>query len=194
METEKTMLFKKNFENNIEHERFTQDGNPTTLIPEIRTVPQPQEKSIKDVDQKNISRALSIVLANTYILYLKTQNFHWNVTGSNFLTLHTLFMNQYNDLALANDILAERIRALNQPAPGSFLEFTEIATIKEEKGVQKAEKMIETLHADQIILIQSIRNIIPIAENCLDFTTVDLLTQRLQVHEKNAWMLSSFLK
>jgi starvation-inducible DNA-binding protein len=154
----------------------------------------PQATGIAEVDRKKISELLAILLADTYVLYLKTQNYHWNVTGPNFLTLHTMFMLQYNDLALAVDLIAERIRALGEPAPGSFLEFYELANVKEERGVQNAERMITVLNTDQEVLIKTIRGLMPMAEKSHDFTTVDLLTQRLQVHEKNAWMLSSFLK
>jgi starvation-inducible DNA-binding protein len=115
------------------------------------------------------------------------------VTGPHFLSLHTLFMNQYSELALAIDVVAERIRMLGQPTPATFLEFSELTSIKEQPGALSAEKMIATLCDDQEILMRTIRKVNPSAEKCNDFTTVDLLTQRLQAHEKNSWMLRSFI-
>lgn len=192
-------------EKSIGDERFTQDGNPTSRPLEAVATPKPKGKltkelgidrrqhGIADTDKKAIASLLAPFLADNYVLYLKTQNYHWNVTGPNFLTLHTMFMNQYMDLALAIDLIAERIRALGHAAPGTFLEYSELASVKEQSGVPAAEQMVKTLNADQETLIQNIRNLMPMAERCLDFTTADLLTQRLQVHEKNAWMLRSTL-
>jgi starvation-inducible DNA-binding protein len=188
-----------------EDERFTQEGNPTASVVErLTSVPGQERRGVpKDVKLKEsgisegsrleVSEALEKVLADTYVLYLKTQNYHWNVTGPNFLTLHTLFMTQYTDLALAADLIAERIRALGQPTPGTFSEFLEVAAVKEERGVPSAEKMTSNLVRDQELLMGGIRASMPLAEQAQDFTTVDMLTQRLQVHEKNAWMLRSFL-
>ncbi len=192
------------FEKNNNDERYSMDGNPTLSSAERTTSFLSQDKlgkirntvstdaGITDTDRKKVIQGLSNILADSYVLYLKTQNYHWNVTGPHFLSLHTMFMNQYIELALAVDLIAERIRMLGQPAPATFLEFSELTIIKEQRGVQSAEKMIATLYDDQQSIILTIHNANSCAEKCRDFTTVDLLTQRLQVHEKNSWMLRSF--
>ncbi len=138
--------------------------------------------------------ALTAMLADTYTLYLKTQNFHWNVTGPMFTTLHTLFETQYTDLAAAVDELAERVRALNSPVPGSFTEFRKVAKVQESVGRVTAREMIEQLVADQGHVSDAARKVIEAAESEDDTGSADLATRRLQQHEKNAWMLRSHLE
>ena len=140
-------------------------------------------------DRKEIADGLARLLADTYTLYLKTHNFHWNVTGPMFNTLHLMFEQQYNELALAVDLIAERIRALGHPAPGSYSAYGRLSTVKEADGVPGADEMIRTLAEDQEAVARTARAVFPIAEKANDQPTADLLTQRLQVHEKTAWML-----
>ena len=149
---------------------------------------------INDKDRKAIADGLSRLLADTYTLYLKTHNFHWNVTGPMFQTLHLMFETQYNELALAVDLVAERIRALGYPAPGTYSEYAKLSSIKETAGVPKAEKMIELLVDGQEAVVRTARSIFPLVEKVNDEPTADLLTQRMQVHEKTAWMLRSLLE
>jgi len=143
--------------------------------------------------RQEIGAGLSRLLSDTYILYLKTHNFHWNVTGPLFNTLHLMFEAQYNELALAVDLIAERIRALGVPAPGSFAQFTKLTSIPEETGVPAADEMIRQLLKDQETVVRTARTIFPTVEKASDQPTADLLTQRMQVHEKTAWMLRSLL-
>ena len=145
-------------------------------------------------DQKKVVQALTHLLADSYTLYLKSHNFHWNVTGPMFTTLHTLFETQYTDLALAVDEIAERIRALGAPVPGSFTEFGKLATVKESVGPVTAKDMIKILVADQATVAASARKVIEAAEPGADFASADLGTRRMDVHEKNAWMLRSHLE
>lgn len=144
--------------------------------------------------RKQIVEGVSLVLGNTYTLYLKTHNFHWNVTGPMFQTLHLMFEQEYNELATAVDLVAERIRALNAPAPGSYSAFIKLTSIAEETGVPKAEDMIRQLVDGHETVIRVARSVFPVAENAGDQVTLDLLTQRMQVHEKTAWMLRSLLE
>ncbi len=146
---------------------------------------------IKDKDRKAIAEGLSRLLADTYTLYLKTHNFHWNVTGPMFQTLHLMFETQYNELALAVDMIAERIRALGYPAPGTYSEYAKLSSIKETAGVPKAEKMIYLLVEGQEAVVRTARSVFPLVEMANDEPTADLLTQRMQIHEKTAWMLRS---
>ena len=148
---------------------------------------------ISDKDRKAIADGLSRLLADTYTLYLKTHNFHWNVTGPMFQTLHLMFETQYNELALAVDLIAERIRALGYPAPGTYADYVKLSSIKEATGVPKAEKMIGLLVEGQEAVARTARSIFPIVDKASDEPTADLLTQRMQLHEKNAWMLRSLL-
>jgi starvation-inducible DNA-binding protein len=152
------------------------------------------EIGIKPQDRKAIAQGLSHLLADTYTLYLKTHNFHWNVKGPMFQTLHLMFETQYNELALAVDLIAERIRALGEPAPGSYSDYARLSSIKEAKGVPAATKMIAELVAGQEAVARTARKIFPLAEKASDEPTADLLTQRLQIHEKTAWMLRSLLE
>jgi starvation-inducible DNA-binding protein len=148
---------------------------------------------ISKKDRKTIAEGLSKLLADTYTLYLKTHNFHWNVEGPMFNTLHLMFETQYNELALAVDAIAERIRALGHPAPGSYAAYSKLSTIKEETGVPKAEDMIKQLVEGQESVARTARAVFPSAEKAGDEPTADLLTQRLQIHEKTAWMLRALL-
>jgi starvation-inducible DNA-binding protein len=148
-----------------------------------------------DADKrKQIADGLSRVLADTYTLYLKTHNFHWNVTGRMFQTLHLMFETQYNELALAVDLVAERIRALGSPAPGTYKKFVELSAIREDDDVPKAEDMIRRLVDGHETVARTAREIFRTAEGANDQPTCDLLTQRMQVHEKTAWMLRSMLE
>jgi starvation-inducible DNA-binding protein len=149
---------------------------------------------IQPAQRKAIAEGLSKVLADTYTLYLKTHNFHWNVTGPMFQTLHLMFEQQYNELALAVDLVAERIRALGHPAPGSYAQFSKLSSISEATGVPRAEEMIRQLVEGQEALVRTARNVFATAEKASDQVTIDLLTQRMQVHEKTAWMLRSLLE
>lgn len=145
-------------------------------------------------EREEIAQGLSRVLADTYTLYLKTHNFHWNVTGPMFQTLHLMFEQQYNELALAVDQIAERIRALGYPAPATYSEFSNLTSIKETPGVPKATEMIRLLVEGQEAVVRTARSVFPSAEKVNDEPTADLLTQRMQVHEKTAWMLRSLLE
>ncbi len=148
---------------------------------------------ISDADREKIADGLSKLLANTYTLYLKTHNFHWNVTGPMFNTLHLMFEGQYVELAEAVDTLAERIRALGFFAPGSYREFAQLSSIPEAQGVPSAEEMIRQLVQDHETIVRLTREAAPTAEEANDESTADLLTQRLQIHEKTAWMLRALL-
>ena len=149
---------------------------------------------ISEKDRKKIADGLSRLLADTYTLYLKTHNFHWNVTGPMFNTLHLMFEAQYNELALAVDLIAERIRALGFPAPGTYSAYSKLSSIKETDGVPNADQMIALLVQGQEAVARTARAIFPAVEKASDEPTADLLTQRLQVHEKTAWMLRSLLE
>ena len=148
---------------------------------------------INESDRKEIAEGLSNLLADTYTLYLKTHNFHWNVTGPMFQTLHLMFETQYTELATAVDLIAERIRALGLPAPGTYGDFAERTSIKEERGVPGAQEMIRQLVDGQEAVVRTARAIFPTADRAHDDVTADLLTQRMQVHEKTAWMLRSLI-
>jgi starvation-inducible DNA-binding protein len=144
--------------------------------------------------RKEIADGLSRLLADTYTLYLKTHYFHWNVTGPMFQTLHLMFETQYTELALAVDLIAERIRALGFPAPGSYSEYAKLSSISETTNVPKATEMILLLVEGQEAVCRTARSIYAVAEKASDEPTADLLTQRLQLHEKTAWMLRSLLE
>lgn len=149
---------------------------------------------INQQDRQQIAEGLSHLLADTYTLYLKTHNFHWNVTGPMFQTLHLMFEQHYNELSLAVDLIAERIRALGHPAPGSYADYARLTSIAEASGVPKAEDMIRQLVDGHETLCRTARSIFPVVDRANDEPTADLLTQRLQVHEKTAWMLRSLLE
>ena len=145
-------------------------------------------------DRAKIADGLARLLADTYTLYLQTHNFHWHVTGPMFNTLHLMFETQYNELALAVDQIAERIRALGFPAPGTYKDYAKLSSIKETDGVPSAEAMIQLLVEGQEAVVRTARSIFPVVDKATDETTADLLTQRMQVHEKTAWMLRSMLE
>jgi starvation-inducible DNA-binding protein len=149
---------------------------------------------ISEKDRKKIAEGLARMQADTYTLYLKTHNFHWNVTGPMFQTLHLMFQTQYNETWLAVDVIAERIRALGFPAPGSYKEFAALTEIKDSKGVPNAKEMIRQLVDGQETVVRTARAVFPIAEAAGDQPTADMLTQRMTVHEQNAWMLRSLLE
>ena len=144
-------------------------------------------------DRKAIAAGLSRVLADSYTLYLKTHNFHWNVTGPMFNSLHLMFEGQYTELATAVDEIAERIRALGETAPGTYSAFAKLSQIEEEEGVPPAKEMIEQLVRGHETVAKTARSVFPLADKGGDEPTADLLTQRLQIHEKTAWMLRSLL-
>ena len=149
---------------------------------------------IPEQQRKEIALGLSKLLADTYTLYLKTHNFHWNVTGPMFQTLHTLFMEQYTELWTSTDLIAERIRALDEYAPGSYTEFGKLTSLAEAKGVPPAREMITQLLEGHEAVIRTARSAVPMAEKGNDEVTMDLLTQRMTIHEKTAWMLRSLLR
>ena len=149
---------------------------------------------IAEPDRLQIVDGLSRLLADTYTLYLKTHNFHWNVTGPMFQTLHLMFETQYTELAAAVDLIAERIRALGSHAPGTYGEFSRLSAVKEPDGVPNAQEMIRQLVQDQETIVRTARSIFPSVEKAADEPTADLLTQRMQIHEKTAWMLRSLLE
>ncbi|KPF77622.1 ferritin [alpha proteobacterium AAP81b] len=148
---------------------------------------------IADTARREIAAGLSRLLADTYTLYLKTHNFHWNVTGPQFNSLHLMFEGQYTELALAVDLIAERIRALGEPAPGSYSAYARLSSIAEADGVPAADDMVRILAEDQLAVVRTARSIFPLADAAHDEPTADLLTQRMQVHEKTAWMLRATL-
>lgn len=139
--------------------------------------------------RKEISDELARLLADTYILYVKTQGYHWNVTGPMFRSLHLMFEEEYVDLRDAVDVIAERIRALGHPAPGSFVEFSDLAAIKDEAGVPEAMDMVRNLAEGHEALARTARRVVEVAEGGDDVATADLATERIEVHEKTAWML-----
>lgn len=149
---------------------------------------------IKEEDRKKIADGLAKLLADSYTLYLATHNFHWNVTGPMFNTLHAMFEQQYTELATAVDDIAERIRALGYPTPGTYAEFVKLTRLEEPKPGLKAEDMIRYLIKGQEAVVRTARETLPVAEKADDQPTIDLLTQRMQIHEKNAWMLRSLLE
>ena len=148
---------------------------------------------INTSDRQDIASGLSKLLADSYSLYLKTHNYHWNVTGPQFNTLHTMFEQQYTELAAAVDEIAERIRALGIKAPGSYSAYAALTSIDEGSGDERAEEMIRQLVIGQETVARTAREAFPAAEKDSDDPTADLLTQRMQIHEKNAWMLRSML-
>lgn len=153
------------------------------------------DSGINEKHLKEIADGLSKFLADTYTLYLKTHYFHWNVKGPMFQTLHLMFETQYNELALAVDTIAERIRAIGHVAPGSYAEFARLSAVKDSpNSVPRAKEMIETLMRDNETVVKTARSIFPAAESGSDEVTCDLLTQRMQIHEKTAWMLRSLLE
>ena len=149
---------------------------------------------IPESDRKEIAEGLSRLLADSYTLYLKTHNFHWNVTGPMFRTLHLMFEEHYTELATAVDMIAERIRSLGFPAPGSYVEFGKLTAIKEASDVPTAHEMIRHLVEGHETVVKTARSLFPITDRVHDEASADLLTQRIQLHEKTAWMLRSLLE
>jgi starvation-inducible DNA-binding protein len=149
---------------------------------------------IGDDDRQKIANGLSALLADSYTLYLMTHNFHWNVTGPQFNSLHLMFMGQYTEQWNALDIIAERIRALGHPAPGTYKEFVKLASIKEVAGVPRSDDMIRHLVVAQEATARTARKLFALVGEANDQPTADLLTQRLEIHEKTAWMLRSLLE
>lgn len=164
------------------------DGAPKP-VPSSRAL----DIGIPENQLKVITEGLSRLLADTYTLYLKTHNYHWNVTGPQFNTLHTMFETQYLELATAVDTIAERIRSLGAWAPGTYTEYARLATVKEAEGIPSAEEMVADLAADQATVVRTAREIFGPADEAQDEATADLLTQRMQVHEKTAWMLRALI-
>ena len=158
------------------------------------TAPPAINIGISVADRKKIAQGLSAFLADSYTLYLMTHNFHWNVTGPQFTSLHQLFMTQYTEQWTALDQIAERIRALGHPAPATYMEFHTLASIKEVSGVPKAEEMVRHLVMAQEATARTARNLYPLVDKANDQPTADLLTQRIEIHEKTAWMLRSILE
>ena len=148
---------------------------------------------IDEADRVAIAEGLSRLLADSYTLYLKTHNYHWNVVGPMFNTLHLMFEEQYTELALAVDQIAERIRALGEPAPGSYREFASLSSVSEEDDQPDANEMIRRLVEGQEAVVRTARSVFAATEQAGDEASADLLTQRMQVHEKTAWMLRSLL-
>ena len=144
--------------------------------------------------REQIANGLSKVLADTYTLYLKTHNFHWNVTGPMFQTLHLMFEQHYNELALAVDAVAERVRALGFPAPGTYKQFVQLSSIQEEDAIPGAQDMIRLLVQGHEAVARTARTCFVVADEANDQPSCDLLTQRMQIHEKTAWMLRSLLE
>ncbi|MFN7150636.1 MAG: Dps family protein [Microthrixaceae bacterium] len=148
---------------------------------------------ISEAARSEIADGLARLLADTYSLYLKTHNYHWNVTGPMFNTLHLMFEEQYNELWIAVDLIAERIRSLGAFAPGSYTQFAALSSIPEAVGVPSAEEMLADLVSGHEAVTRTARSVYPIADAANDESTADVITQRLQVHEKTAWMLRSML-
>jgi starvation-inducible DNA-binding protein len=159
----------------------------------IMTSTPPVDIGIDETERLEIAAGLSRLLADSYTLYLKTHKYHWNVTGPMFQTLHVMFEQQYTELALAVDLIAERIRALGAFAPGSYEEFGSLASLAGDDATPDATEMVRRLLDGQECVVRTARSIFPIVERAHDEPTADLLTQRMQVHEKTAWMLRSLL-
>lgn len=162
-------------------------------VPQVKSVVG-IDIGIEEKDRKQVAEGLSRLLADSYVLYLMTHNFHWNVKGPMFNTLHLMFMTEYTEQWNALDLIAERIRALGFPAPGTYKEFSRLASIKEVEGVPKAMEMVHLLVKAQEATAVTARKLLPLVNEINDQPTADLLTQRLDVHEKTAWMLRSLLE
>lgn len=145
-------------------------------------------------DSKTVAKHLTRLLAGTYTVYLKTHNYHWNVTGPMFNSLHTLFETQYTEQALAVDEIAERIRAIGQRAPGSYTEFAKLSDVKEDTSSPQAKVMIANLAKDQETIVAIAKDVVKASEKAGDQATADLATRRIDLHEKNGWMLRSHLE
>jgi len=142
---------------------------------------------------KNVSNSLKIALADSYLLYLKTQNYHWNVTGPNFKSFHLMFEEQYNDLFLAVDLIAERIRSLGEKAPGTYAQYIKLTNLKEGDENLDANSMVKELASDQDLIAKTLTNVLKEAQAVGDEVTAGIATDRIEIHQKNAWMLKSSL-
>jgi len=142
---------------------------------------------------KNVSDSLKVALSDSYVLYLKTQNYHWNVTGPNFKSFHLMFEEQYNDLFLAVDLIAERIRALGEKAPGTYAKYIELTNLKEGDEELDSNSMIKELAEDQKVIVKTLTTVLKEAQNVGDEVTAGIVTDRIEIHQKNAWMLNSSL-
>ena len=160
----------------------------------VATSPPPIDIGIPEAERRRIAEGLSALLADSYTLYLMTHNFHWNVTGPQFNSLHAMFMGQYTEQWSAIDVIAERIRALGFPAPGTYAEFARLTSIREPEGVPDANEMVRQLVVAQEATARTARNLFPVVDAARDQPTADVLTQRINVHEKTAWMLRSLLE
>ena len=160
----------------------------------VATTPPPIDIGIPEAERRRIAEGLSALLADSYTLYLMTHNFHWNVTGPQFNSLHAMFMGQYTEQWSAIDVIAERIRALGCPAPGTYAEFARLTSIREPEGVPDANEMVRQLVVAQEATARTARNLFPVVDAARDQPTADVLTQRINVHEKTAWMLRSLLE
>jgi starvation-inducible DNA-binding protein len=156
--------------------------------------PPPIDIGIPLTERRSIAEGLSALLADSYTLYLMTHNFHWNVTGPQFNSLHAMFMGQYTEQWNAIDVIAERIRALGFPSPGTYAEFARLTSIREPEGVPDANEMVRQLVVAQEATARTARNLFPVVDAARDQPTADMLTQRINVHEKTAWMLRSLLE
>jgi starvation-inducible DNA-binding protein len=156
--------------------------------------PPPIDIGIPLAERRAIAEGLSALLADSYSLYLMTHNFHWNVTGPQFNSLHAMFMGQYTEQWNAIDVIAERIRALGFPSPGTYAEFARLTSIREPEGVPDANEMVRQLVVAQEATARTARNLFPVVDAARDQPTADMLTQRINVHEKTAWMLRSLLE
>jgi starvation-inducible DNA-binding protein len=154
----------------------------------------PIDTGIDESHRARIAEGLSRLLADTYTVYLKTHNFHWNVTGPMFNTLHLMFETQYSELWTATDAIAERIRSIGFPAPGTYAEFAKLASVAETPGQPRAEEMVRLLVEGNEAVVRTARALFPLVDEAHDEPSADLLTQRMQIHEKNAWMLRSLLQ
>ncbi|MCC2637587.1 MAG: starvation/stationary phase protection protein [Moraxellaceae bacterium] len=161
---------------------------------EPKAEPIAMDIGIPEADRRRIADGLSALLADSYTLYLMTHNFHWNVTGPQFNSLHLMFMGQYTEQWNALDIIAERIRALGFPAPGTYKEFVRLASIQEVEGVPRANQMVRHLVTAQEAVARTARKLFPVVDAANDQPTADVLTQRIEIHEKTAWMLRSLLE
>ncbi len=144
---------------------------------------------INEQDRINIAEGLKSVLADSYTLYLQTHNFHWNVTGPQFRDLHLMFEEHYTELATAVDEIAERIRTLDVPAPGTYSEFSKFSSIKEVEGVPPANEMVDILTSGHEKVVKTCRAVLKLAEQADDESTLALVSDRMRIHEKTAWML-----
>jgi len=178
----------------VEGARMAKTAKKTKTLPTRTGGPLGIHIGISDADRGAIAGALSKLLADTFTLYLTTHNFHWNVTGPMFNTLHLMFEAQYNELWLALDAIAERIRSLGHPAPATATEFAKLTSIPETTGQPSAEEMIRLLVEGNEAVVRTARKVFPAVDAANDEPTADLLTQRMQIHEKNAWMLRSLLQ